>query len=96
MCSRALQEWLSMGFYKVFSMRKILLFVALVLVGCAEVKPKPQEDVVATFKYRHELMREAMRNGNIDEAQRLSHETNAWLETLSDQEQFLISKSLTK
>ena len=32
----------------------------------------------------------------IDEAQRISNETNAWLETLSDQEQFLISKSLTK
>jgi hypothetical protein len=77
-------------------MRKILLFVALVFVGCAEVKPKPQEDVVATFKYRYELMREAMRSGNIDEAQRISNETNAWLETLSDQEQFLISKSLTK
>ena len=77
-------------------MRKILLFIALVFVGCAEVKPKPQEDVVATFKYRHELMREAMRSGNIDEAQRLSRETNAWLETLSDNEQFLISKSLTK
>lgn len=85
-----------MDFYKVFFMRKILLFVALVFVGCAEVKPKPQEDVVATFKYRHEQMREAMRSGNIDEAQRISNETNAWLETLSDQEQFLISKSITK
>ena len=85
-----------MDFYNMHIMRKILLFIALVLVGCAEVKPKPQEDVVATFKYRHELMREAMRSGNIDEAQRISNETNAWLETLSDQEQFLISKSLTK
>ena len=64
-----MREWLSMDFYKVFSMRKILLFAALVVVGCAEVKPKPQ---------------------------RISNETNAWLETLSDQEQFLISKSLTK
>ena len=85
-----------MDFYKVLSMRKILLFVALVLVGCAEAKPKAQEDVVAVFKHRHELMREAMRNGNIDEAQRLSRETNAWLDSLSDDEQFLISKSLTK
>lgn len=85
-----------MDFYKVLFMRKILLFVVLVLVGCAEAKPKVQEDVVAVFKHRHELMREAMRNGNIDEAQRLSRETNAWLETLSDNEQFLISKSLTK
>lgn len=85
-----------MDCYNMHIMRKILLFVALVFVGCAEVKPKPQEDVVATFKYRHELMREAMRSGNIDEAQRISNETNAWLETLSDQEQFLISKSLTK
>jgi hypothetical protein len=85
-----------MDFYKVLSMRKILLFVALVLVGCAEAKPKVQEDVIAVFKHRHELMREAMRNGNIDEAQRLSRETNAWLDSLSDDEQFLISKSLTK
>ena len=85
-----------MDCYNMHIMRNILLFVALVFVGCAEVKPKPQEDVVATFKYRHELMREAMRSGNIDEAQRISNETNAWLETLSDQEQYLISKSLTK
>ena len=85
-----------MDCYNMHIMRKILLFVALVFVGCAEVKPKPQEDVVATFKYRHELMREAMRNGNIDEAQRLSRETNAWLDSLSDDEQLLISKSLTK
>jgi hypothetical protein len=85
-----------MDFYKELSMRKILLFVALVLVGCAEAKPKVQEDVIAVFKHRHELMREAMRNGNIDEAQRLSRETNAWLDSLSDDEQFLISKSLTK
>ncbi len=85
-----------MDFYKVLFMRKILLFVVLVLVGCAEAKPKAQEDVVAVFKHRHELMREAMKSGNIDEAQRLSRETNAWLDSLSDDEQFLISKSLTK
>ena len=85
-----------MDFYKVLFMRNILLFVVLVFVGCAEVKPKAQEDVVAVFKHRHELMREAMRSGNIDEAQRISNETNAWLDSLSDDEQLLISKSLTK
>ena len=85
-----------MDCYNMHIMRNILLFVALVFVGCAEVKPKPQEDVVAVFKHRYELMREAMKSGNIDEAQRLSRETNAWLDSLSDDEQFLISKSLTK
>ena len=77
-------------------MRNILLFAALILVGCADAKTKSEDNVVATFKYRHELMREAMQSGNIEEAQRLSNETNAWLETLSDGDQFLISKSLTK
>ena len=81
---------------KILIMRNILLFAALILVGCADARTKSEDDVVATFKYRHELMREAMRSGNIDEAQRLSNETNAWLETLSDGDQFLISKSLTK
>ena len=85
-----------MDCYKVLIMRKILLFVALVMVGCADARTKSEDDAVATFKYRHDLMREAMRSGNIDEAQRLSNETNAWLETLSDSDQFLISKSLTK
>ncbi|MBQ6613487.1 MAG: hypothetical protein IIX19_07200 [Alistipes sp.] len=76
-------------------MRKFLLFTVLcVAVGCAEAKPK--EDVVASFAQRHELMRQAMERGDIDEAQRLSSETNAWLETLSDDEQMLISKSLIK
>jgi hypothetical protein len=37
-----------------------------------------------------------MERGDIDEAQRLSNETNSWLESLSDDEQMLISKSLTK
>lgn len=85
-----------MVFCKMLIMRNILLFAVLILVGCADAKSKPEDDVVATFKHRHELMLKAMQSGNIDEAQRLSNETNAWLETLSDSDQFLISKSLTK
>lgn len=81
---------------KILIMRNILLFAALILVGCADAKTKSEDDVVATFKHRHELMLKAMQSGNIEEAQRLSNETNAWLETLSDGDQFLISKSLTK
>ena len=81
---------------KLLIMRNILLFATLILVGCADAKPKLEDDVVATFKHRHELMLKAMQSGNIEEAQRLSNETNAWLETLSDGDQFLISKSLTK
>lgn len=78
-------------------MRKIMLLSVLCLViGCAERQPKATEDVVSKYHERYELMRQAMERGDINEAQRLSNETNSWLESLSDDEQMLISKSLTK
>lgn len=53
-------------------------------------------DIVATFKHRHDLMRKAMESGDVALAESISAETNAWLETLSYEEQTLISRSLSK
>lgn len=87
---------------------RLLLLATLIVLGisCAE-QPASEKtkqhsvelidnDIVATFKHRHEMMRKAMESGDVESAESISAQTNAWLETLSYEEQTLISRSLTK
>lgn len=85
-----------------------LLLATLVIFGisCAEQPASDKakqhsvelidNDIVATFKHRHEMMRKAMESGDVESAESISAQTNAWLETLSYEEQTLISRSLAK
>jgi len=87
---------------------RLITLVALLVfgIGCAEQpatdKTKQHSvelidgDIVATFKHRHDMMRSAMEQGNVELAEKISAQTNAWLETLSYEEQTLISRSLEK
>lgn len=87
---------------------RLLLLATLIVFGisCAE-QPASEKtkqhsvelidnDIVATFKHRHEMMRKAMESGDVESAESISAQTNAWLETLSYEEQTLISRSLAK
>lgn len=89
------------------NIRLLLLAILIVLgISCAE-QPASEKtkqhsvelidnDIVATFKHRHEMMRKAMESGDVESAESISAQTNAWLETLSYEEQTLISRSLAK
>lgn len=87
---------------------RLLLLATLIVLGisCAEQSASEKtkqhsvelidNDIVATFKHRHEMMRKAMESGDVESAESISAQTNAWLETLSYEEQTLISRSLAK
>lgn len=88
---------------------RLITLVALLVfgIGCAEQPTSDKDtkqhtvelidgDIVATFKHRHDMMRSAMEQGNVELAEKISAQTNAWLETLSYEEQTLISRSLEK
>ena len=78
---------------------RLLSIVAAVtlFVGCIE-QPAPKKanvDVVGEFHKRYTAMCEAMAEGDIERAKQLSRDTNTWLESLSAEEQTLISRTLT-
>lgn len=75
---------------------RVLTLVAMLLASASCVEqPKPSNpDVVGLFHERNASMNAAMESGDVERAAEISRETNAWLESLSDEEQTLISRSL--
>ena len=77
-------------------LRRLSLLVALLIfAGCTNHPSTHSQDIVQEFHSRHKAISEAMAEGDVERAKQLSRDTNTWLESLSAEEQTLISRTLT-
>ena len=77
-------------------LRRLSFLVALLIfVSCTNRSTTHSGNVVEEFHSRHKAISEAMTEGDVERAKQLSRDTNTWLESLSAEEQTLISRTLT-